>query len=234
MIIRENGAIIKFINLLLGTVAAVGFANSSDCALEHDMVISEESLLAEYSAIFSRPDQDNLSFILGSGDTLNISNSNFSLYELHTLCGYLPDVNYFTVNVFGLEYSYFLLINSNNGWRTNAISPPIQSPDRKRLLCAWSSPVHNDLYQNGIQIFRLDEDSLVMEFSGTFCDWYPERVRWVSNTEVAYSRSPLFSSESSSDSTLEGGTINLDIEDNWILKFPDHWSSAYRGGVQVF
>ncbi len=33
---------------------------------------------------------------------------------------------------------------------------------------------------------------------------------------------------------LDGGTIGLDIADNWILNQPDHWDSANRDGVQVF
>ena len=227
LFVQGRGIVIKtLICLLWGTMIAVGSASASYCALETDMVIPEDTLLSEYSEVVSRPDPDSLFFVLDSGDTLALSNSN----AVHTLCGYQPDVNYFTVNVFGFEYSLFMLVNCNNGSKFFAVSPPIQSPDGQRLLCAWSSPAGYSFYQNGIQIFRLEEDSLVLEFSGTDCNWYPETVRWLSNTAVAYSRLPLFSS----DSTLEGSTISLDVAGNWILKHPEHWSGAYRGGIQVF
>ncbi len=198
------------------------------------MTASEDSLLSEYSTMVFRPDPESLCFVLSSGDSLCISNSISSMYADHKLCGYLPDANYFTVRKFGLECSFFLLINCSSGHRTLALSPPVQSPDGNRLLCAWSSPRGCSFYRNGIQIFRIEGDSLVMEFSGLDCRWYPERVRWLSDTAVAYSRLPWYPSDFPADSTLDGGTINLDAASNWILKHPEHWSSAYRGGIELF
>ncbi|MCK5037199.1 MAG: hypothetical protein KAS73_14980 [Candidatus Sabulitectum sp.] len=192
--------------LLLATVFAVESAGISNTALENDMTASEDSLLSEYSAMVFRPDPESLCFVLSSGDTLCISNSISSMYAVHKLCGYLPDANYFTVDIFGFEYSLFLLINCNSGYRTFAVSPPVQSPDGNRLLCAWRSPIGN-FYENGIQIFRIEGDSLVMEFSGTCYNWCTERVRWLSDTAVAYSRLPLFPSEFPSDSTLDGAPL---------------------------
>ncbi|MEA3266361.1 MAG: hypothetical protein U9P42_05390 [Candidatus Fermentibacteria bacterium] len=198
------------------------------------MIISEDSLLSEYSTMFFRPDPESLCFILSSGDTLCINNESSSDYDVHTLCGYLPDENYFTVEKFGFGFAYFLLINGNSGHRTLAISPPVPSPDGNRLLCAWSSPRTIGFNENGIQIFRIEGDSLVMEFSGTDPNWYPGSVRWLSDTAVAYTKQLLLPSEFPSDSTLEESTIGLDAASNWILKNPEHWSSAYRGGVQTF
>lgn len=217
---------------------AVESAGTSNSALKNDMTVSEDSLLSEYSTMVFRPDPYNLCFVLGSGDTLclcdSVSFGDESVWAPHKLCGYLPDVNYFAVHKFGLEYSLFLLINCSSGHRTLAVSPPVQSPDGNRLLCAWSSPGSRSFHLNGIQIFRIEGDSLVMEFSGLDCRWYPERVRWLSDAAVAYSRLPWYPSEFPPDSTLEGGTIALDAASNWTLKQPDHWSRAYRGGVQVF
>lgn len=228
---QRREIVIKVLLILLsGTMAAAASAG----ALEIDMTVSEDSLLSEYSATFFRPDQDNLCFVNASGDTLcfsdSISMGDESLWASHELCGYLPDENFFTVRILGFEYSLFLLVNVHSGWSTFALSPPVQSPDGERLLCACNSPIGYSFYEIGIQIFRIEADSLVMEFSGTNCDWYPERVRWLSDNEVAYSRLPLFPS----DPALEGGTICLDSAGNWIPNQPDHWSSANRDGVEVF
>ncbi len=231
---KKEDYIKTLICLLLGIIVTVGSASIHNIGLENATTISEDSLLSEYSNLAFRQDPYTLCFALESGDTLcfcdSVSYGDMTVWEPYRLYDYLPDANYFTVYKYGFEFFLFILVNRNNGYRTYAVSPPVQSPDGNRLLCAWSSPVNRDFYQDGIQIFRIESDSLVMEFSRTFCGWYPERVRWLSDSTVAYSRLPSFSS----DSTLEGGTINLDATSNWIPEHPDHWSTAYRGGIQLF
>ncbi len=194
------------------------------CAFE---TISEEILLMDYSQSVFEPDPRTLCFALNSGDTLCFSDS----ASLHQVCSFLPEQNYWTIFVFGFEHSAFMLINVDSGWRTFCLSPPVPSPDLERLLCVWSTP-YSSFNENGIQIFRIEDDSLVTEFSAIGIDWAIENVRWLSESIIGYNKSSFFPEEGDD---AEMGTLTLTSDGNWVADNPDHFGEEpFREEIWIF
>ncbi len=82
----------------------------------------------DYSQSVFEPDTNSLCFSDNSSQDIT------QFIALHTLCGFRPEQNYWTMDVFGFEYSVFVLINGDSGWRTLSVSPPVPGPDGGRLL----------------------------------------------------------------------------------------------------
>lgn len=220
--------------LFLLLVFAVALPAYCDACSDFEKV-PEETLLLDYCQSVYEPNPETLCFALSSGDTLCFSDS-VSLditgfQTMHTVCGFLPEQNYWTMDVFGFEYSFFVIINGDSGWRTISVSPPVPSPDGGRLLCARSSEL-NGFYDGGMQIFRLSGDSLVTEYCTCFNYRALENVSWLSDSTIEYYKSSLFSEEGEG---VERGTLTLTGDGNWVADNPDHFDEeSCRDEIALF
>lgn len=197
--------------------------------------VSEEILLTDYSQSVFKTDTNSLCFALSSGDTLCFSDYSSQditqFMSLHTVCSFLPEQNYWTMDVFGFEYSFFVLINGDSGWRTLSVSPPVPSSDGARLLCA-RSPSFQGFYEGGMQIFRVSGDSLVTEFSVCLMYWAPENVSWFNDSTIAYYKSSLFTEDGDG---VEKGTLTLTGDGSWVADRPDHFTEEpFREEISLF
>lgn len=229
----QGGRIIKSILFLL-LVSVVVLPAYCDAGSAFEKV-PEEILLMDYSQSVFKPDPYTLCFALSSGDTLCFSDYSSRditrFMALHTLCSFLPEQNYWTMDVFGFEYSVFVLINGDSGWRTLSVSPPVPSPDGGRLLCA-RSPSFQGFYEGGMQIFRVSGDSLVTEFSVCVMYWAPENVSWLSDSTIVYYKSSLFSEDGDG---VERGTLTLTGDGSWVADNPDHFTEEpFRDEISLF
>ncbi len=164
---------------------------SAGNALTDCVTDAEDVLIMNSGGKAFRPDSVTLSIVSETGDTLTFRNPVFIDDYAHTcynrLVGYFPEVAYWVVELTGYEWSEWQLINGVTGIAQSAISAPVLSPDGKRFLCSYRDVIAAFNY-NGIQIWRIEQDSLIPEFEilDEMCLWGPADVRWESDTSITF------------------------------------------------
>ena len=128
-----------------------------------------------------RTDSVTLNIVTTRGDSLEFSDITVEdgmCYScINTLVDYIQEHDLWIVKRIGHEWSDWLIINGSTGSSQRVISAPVLSPDGSRLLCAYRDIVACYNF-NGVQIWRVDPDSLVLEFEDTDIGWGPANARW--------------------------------------------------------
>ncbi len=185
---------------------------------------SEESLLGNYSEMIFRPDSLTLCIVTAEGDTLVFADNPFAensdVFNVYRESAYFPHQNYWVIYVVEYEWEEWLLVNGVNGRIDTTISEPMPSPDGSRFLCA-----HKDLEagfsENGIQIWRIDTDSLVLEFSDLHLFWGPRQWNWLGDSVIVFEKT-FYDWRSHSPKILPG-RLELSSDGVWIPEDPESW-----------
>ena len=153
--------------------------------------IPEEQLITSSDARAFRPDSSTLCILTAEGDTVTFSDSpeieDISFFSMYTLVARLQEQDYWIVQLSGHEWAEYLLVSGRNGSYSRAISVPVASPDGSRLLCAYRDIIAC-FVDNGIQIWRIDPDSLALEYSALDANWGPSGAEWVDDSAIVFDR----------------------------------------------
>ncbi len=153
--------------------------------------IPEGQLLADSDERAFRPDPGTLCILTTDGDTVTFTDvtdmDEICYFSVFTLADRLPEQDYWVVQLSGHEWAEYFLVSGKNGSYSSAISVPVASPDGTRLLCAYRDIIAA-FVDNGIQIWRIDPDSLALEYSALNEDWGPSDVEWIDDSSIVFDR----------------------------------------------
>lgn len=186
--------------------------------------MSEEDMFSVYGDYVFRPDSTILCIVTIQGDTLLFKDSGefqspeeFFRYQL---IDFLPDQNYWVIETGGYEWIEWCLVNGKTGSMEIAIASPVPSPDGLRFLCAKEDIVACYIY-NGIQIWRLEHDKLVLEFEDVDVPWGPVDVMWLDDSTIDFQKHSY--SWDTWEETFRPGSLSLSAEGTWIPDDPNDW-----------
>ena len=209
------------------TSAQHGTECSTGNALAAWVSIPEEELLQQSFPGAFRTDSVTLSIVTALGDTLVFTDTVFidgMCYSCsNKLEAFFPEHGYWVVEQNGYEWTDWLLINGSSGRIQRAFSEPVLSPDSRKLLCAYRDLIPG-FTQNGIQIWRIEQDSLVLEFSGSDVYWGPSEVEWETDSTVTFQM--LDVDWDTWDVEVSTGRLELSIEGCWTPENPANWHSG--------
>ncbi len=186
---------------------------------DYNLEAEEELILQSNGRVF-RTDSTSLFIVSEDGDTLSYLNliflDDYAFSCENKLVRYFPTVDYWVVELNGYEWSRWQLINGRSGIEQSAISPPLISPDGTRFLCSFRD-LFLGWHHNGIQIWRIEQDSLALEFESvdSMCVWGPSDVHWQSETSIAFKM--LFVDWEYWESSSLDGSLELTVDGEWIL-----------------
>jgi len=105
-------------------------------------------------------------------------------YEYRTI---LPEIGYVHIKALCWEWTEDILINLKNGKQFTFWLDPIVSPNNK-LIVSSCFDLEAQFMPNGIQLFKIQGDSIVKIFDKEISDWGPEEVKWESDTSIVIKR----------------------------------------------
>jgi hypothetical protein len=112
-------------------------------------------------------------------------------HSYFTYLGYLKEINYYFIRNYCWEWSFYYLINKNNGRKTEIIGFPFLSPDNKRII-AISDVLVCGLcrLKYGLEIWKIHNNNLELEFdfyrskTDNFKEWAFMDSKWINNNEI--------------------------------------------------
>jgi hypothetical protein len=186
--------------------------------------MSEENIFSKYGDHAFRPESTILCIVSTEGDTVLFrdngkfqSPEEFSRYQL---IDFLPEQNYWVVETGGYEWIEWCLVNGENGAMQTTIASPVPSPDGSRFLCAQEDIVAGFIY-NGIQVWRLEAGSLVLEFEDVDVPWGPVDAMWQDDSTIVFKKHSY--DWDTMDETFRPGTLSLTAGGSWIPDNPKDW-----------
>ncbi|MCK5115553.1 MAG: hypothetical protein KAR44_03070 [Candidatus Aegiribacteria sp.] len=207
--------------------AQLGTECSTGNALAAWVSFPEEELLQQSFPGAFRTDSVTLSIVTALGDTLVFTDTVFidgiCYFCSNKLKAFFPEHDYWVVEQNGYEWTDWLLINGSSGRIQRAFSEPVLSPDSRRFLCAYRD-LRLGSTLNGIQIWRIEQDSLIPEFSGSDVYWGPSEVEWETDSTVTFQM--LDVDWDTWDVKVSTGRLKLSIEGCWTPENPVNWYSG--------
>jgi len=184
----------------------------------------ETNMLQYYSDQVFRPDSMTLCIVTSMGDTIFIRNTTIEEYpdsfSEYRLISYLPEQNYWALERLSYEWMDWLVVNGENGRMNTVISEPWLSPDGTRFYCAQGN-LYIEYMENGIQIWRFDEDSIAQEFEDLDVSWEPNRTEWMSDSILYFEK--IYYENGFSDHWTEPGWVIQLGDGTWITDNPESW-----------
>ena len=178
--------------------------------------VPESSLLATYRDRAFRPDPGTLCIVTGQGDTLVFADQPdpkyMEDYEVFDLTAFLPEQNCWVVTKTYCEWAVTLLVNGSSGRTAQAVSPPEPGPGGSRLLCTSEDIVLGEL-RNGLQVWRVDPDSLSLEFEFRNEPWGPVDAGWVGDSLIVFDM--LYPDGQEGEYTTSPGSLRLSADGVW-------------------
>ncbi|MCK5115528.1 MAG: hypothetical protein KAR44_02945 [Candidatus Aegiribacteria sp.] len=186
--------------------------------------MSEETILADYGDLVFRPDSVTLCILTAEGDTLVFADRPYSedidISYAYEVISWLPQQNYWILQIYGHEWQETLLVNGVNGRIDRTISSPVPSPDGTRFLCFNGDQVAC-FDDNGVHIWRIDADSLALEFSDLDVAWEPRKMEWISDSVIVFEK--LYYYWRTYDEKHLPGRLELSSDGTWIPEDPESW-----------
>lgn len=185
---------------------------------------SEELILNNHGETIFRPDSMTLCIVTTEGDTLVFADTPHTL-EIDNSCSYeaiswLPQQNYWVILIIGHEWQEKMLVNGVNGRIYRTVSMPVISPDGTRFLCFNGDQVAG-FDDNGIHIWRIDADSLALEFSDLNVGWEPRKMEWISDSVIVFEK--MYYYWRNHDAKYLPGRLELSGDGTWVPDDPDSW-----------
>ncbi|MCD4775710.1 MAG: hypothetical protein K8S15_06605 [Candidatus Aegiribacteria sp.] len=161
-------------------------------------------------------DSLTLCIVTTQGDTLifrdRLNPQYAENFICHRLFSYLPVQKYWVILKSYYEGGGWQLINGENGRVNTVISIPIPSPDGNRLVCANADIVacFND---NGIEVWRIDPDSLALEFQDLNVSWGPVNTDWKNDSTIIFEK---FTYDANWEIVTRPGRLELSNDGTWV------------------
>lgn len=177
---------------------------------------SETTKFTQYGGMVFQADSLTLCIVTTQGDTLVFQDRLNPRYVedfiSHKLYSFLPAQNLWVILKYYYEGGGWLLINGLNGRTNRVISMPIPSPDGTRLVCANADIVacFND---NGIEVWRVDSDSLAREFQDLNVPWGPINTNWMNDSTIVFEKSTL---DENWEMVTRPGRLELSNDGRWV------------------
>lgn len=186
--------------------------------------LGEEELLEAHENVF-RTSPEVLCIQTAQGDTVTFRNNpakeEMQEVTAYFLIEYLPDQNFWTVEIHGYEWMGWKVVSGNNGTATSTIGPPVPSPDGTRLVCMMED-IMAGYISNGIQVWKIEEDdTLTLEFEDLDVPWGPKNGRWQDNETIVFQK--LEYDYESYEYYSHPGKLKLSNEGNWDPADPENW-----------
>ncbi|MCD4700227.1 MAG: hypothetical protein K8S24_00070 [Candidatus Aegiribacteria sp.] len=188
--------------------------------------MSEEAILTRYSDMIFRPDSMTLCIVTTGGDTLVFADTPYSSRTdefnvcVYSVISYLPEQNYWAVQIDGYEWQGWLIINGESGRINEAISEPWPDPGGTRLFCSMGDKIACYI-ENGIQIWRIDTDTLALEFEDLDVGWEPNAAEWISDSIIVFEK--IYYDWRTNELTILPGRLELISDGNWTPEDPVSW-----------
>lgn len=186
--------------------------------------MSEETIFSLYGDMVFRPDSMTLCIVTTNGDTLVFADTPYELrtdyFDVYSVISYLQEQNYWAVQIDGYEWMEWQLVNGANGRIERTISEPTPSPDGTRFLCSMGDQVACFM-ENGIQIWRIDADSLILEFSDLDVAWEPSKREWLSDSVIVFEKG--YYDWRTYEPKFLPGRLELSSDGIWIPEDPASW-----------
>jgi len=99
----------------------------------------------------------------------------------------LPEIGYVHVKAWCWEWTEDFFVNLKNGRQFYFWSDPIVSPNNK-LIVSYCMDMDAQFMPNGLQLFKIEGDSIVKIFERKISDWGPEEVKWESDSSIVIKR----------------------------------------------
>lgn len=187
---------------------------------------SEESLLDNYSEMIFRPDPLTLCIVTTEGDTIVFADTPVDLrggdyWHVYSVVSYVQEQDYYywVIRSDGYEWLEWYIVNRENGRKYLTISGPNPSPDGHRLLFSYWDDA--GFCKNGIEIWRIDADSLALEFSDLDVPWDPYHANWESDSVVVFEKTTW--DYGIPEMTTLPGRLELSSDGTWIPDDPASW-----------
>lgn len=188
--------------------------------------MTEDTMLEVYGDRAFRPSEGTLCLVTGQGDTLVFSDTGAEIvyaedFAMYMLVDYLERADYWVVEAGGYEWVDWRLVNGETGESFTAISAPLPSPDGSRLLC-FKEDISAGFIPNGIQVWRVDENGLVLEFEDVSVPWGPVNAVWEDDSTVVFEK--MYYDPKNWDLLTRPGWLELSPRGEWLPDDPEDWS----------
>lgn len=131
----------------------------------------------------------------------------------YSFSDYFSSIGYYVVLVHSFESYNYALVNARTKKSFTLTGFPVLSPDNKRIAAA-SLDLEAGYMPNSFQIWKVDGDRLVMEYSIEPKEWGPSKPVWISSTSLKFNINTL--QEDYSVTAEEANLIKSG--DNWTIK----------------
>lgn len=161
-----------------------------------------------------------------NGDTLFIKlvNENIKKYInvdkdsgediLYTFQGRLDGLDYYILHIQYYEGDQILLLNSSSGYDYYINAEPVTSPDLKFIATA-SFDLDAGYNPNELKIWRIEKDSLKLEFSLKPDEWGPSDIIWLNNNTIRFTKNVVNINDGNSLKRVQ----SLELKDSsWTMK----------------
>lgn len=176
-----------------------------------------------------RPDSETLCIITTRGDTLayrdTLDPQYAEDYVYHTLYSYLPEQNYWLILKTYYEGGSWLLVNGASGIENIVTARPILSPDGTRLACFNANLQGVGYNFNEIELWRIDTDSLILEFRNVDLPWSPMKATWKNDSTLIFEKCML---DENWECVTHPGQLVLSGSGTWVPADMADWDSPKR------
>lgn len=152
---------------------------------------SEKVIMAGTEGMAFRSDGETLCIATGQGDTLFFQNLNDVEFAedliRYELVDHLPEQGCLVIHAAGYEWMEWILVMGESGAQVSAISPPNVSPNGERLLCMMDD-ITAGFIENGIQVWRVVDSRLVLEFEDIDVPWGPVNPSWEGDEAIVFEK----------------------------------------------
>lgn len=105
-------------------------------------------------------------------------------YELKSI---LPEPGYVHIKGLHWEWTTDRFVNIKSGVETYFWDNPVLSPNKQNLI-AFSCDIEVGFMPNGIQLYKINADTITQVFEKEIENWGPEEVKWESDTCLVIKR----------------------------------------------
>ena len=187
---------------------------------------SEETFRCNYGEMVFRPDSLTLCIVTTEGDTIVFADTPVDLrggdcWDVYSVISYVQEQDYYywVIRGDGYEWLEWYIVSGENGRIYLTISNADPSPDGHRLL--FSNYDDAEFLVKGIQIWRIDADSLALEFSDLDVPWDPYNVNWEGDSAVVFDKTTW--DRSTYEAEIHPGRLELSSDGTWIPDDPESW-----------
>jgi hypothetical protein len=192
-----------------------GIENSLECAQE----IESYQLRKAENARRVKRSGAQLVLKLGDGQSLTIQDEQPVEGEVgaikYNFRDYLTKIGYFLLHRQLYEGADYLLIHERRGSRQELQQVPVISPDLQRLVTA-SDGVSGGYSPNAVQIWRLTENKMELEYTLEPKGWGPSDPKWIDHRTIRLTKKYPSAAPAEPSTT----SLSLKADGKWHLEEP--------------